>query len=171
MPSCARPWWAGAGHGCSEGSPHPGASPPAPRSRSLTLLGPSTASLFHAGSGGRESGAASPGLVGDEVTSSFSISQAGLTSLMERQSLGMEAGGDGAEPGGKPRQTQTHAHARTHAQTGMRAHTHTHAHAHTRTHTHTRVHSRFQEGTGRRQGGGRGWGGAEAPLGAALRPP
>ena len=66
--------------------------------------------------------------MGDEVTSSFSISQVGLTSLMERQSLGMEAGGDGAEPGGKPRQTQTHAHARTHAQTGMRAHTHTHTH-------------------------------------------
>lgn len=45
-------------------SPHSGASPPAPRSRSLTLLGPSTARLFPCWEWRRESGAVRPGLAG-----------------------------------------------------------------------------------------------------------
>lgn len=98
------------GMGTLRAAPPPdlGAFPPAPRSRLLTLLGPSTVHLFHGGSGGGESGAVRPGLAGGEVTSSFSISRAELTSLMERQSLGMEAGGDGGRAGRGPRQTQMH---------------------------------------------------------------
>lgn len=193
-PSCARPWWAGAGHGCSESSPHPGASPPAPRSRSLTLLGPSTARLFHAGSGGGESGAVRPGLAGGGggVTSSFSSCQAGLASLMERQSLGIEAGGAGAELGGKLRQTRTHAHTHTlththtHGHADIREHTCTHTcthvhtanpdtRAHTRTHVHAHTHTRTvafrrERGRGRWEGRGRGWGGGQGTSRAALPP-
>lgn len=66
-----------------------------------------------------------------EVTSSFSSCQAGLASLMERQSLGTEAGGAGAELGGKLRQTQTHAHVHT----LTHVHTRTHRHVHTCTHS------------------------------------
>ena len=137
-PSRTRPWWAEAGHGYSEGGPPPdlGAFPPAPRSRLLTLLGPSTVHLFHGGSGGGESGAVRPGLAGGEVTSSFSISRAELTSLMERQSLGMEAGGDGGRAGRGPRQTQMHTRTRMHTC----AHGHTCAHILTCMHTCTCPH-------------------------------
>lgn len=147
--------------GAPRAAPTPGAFPPAPRSRLLTLLGPSTVHLFHAGSGGGESGAVRPGLVGGEVTSSFSISRAGLTSLMERQSLGMEAGGDGGRAGRGPRQTQTHTRMHTCAHAHMCAHTDIHAHVQTHIHEH-RCTQLLSGGKGEEAGGsegaGLGWG-------------
>lgn len=143
-PSCARPWWAGAGHGCSESSPHPGASPPAPRSRSLTLLGPSTARLFHAGSGGGESGAVRPGLAGggwwwgDVIFQQLSGRTGQSDGETEPRDRGRRGRGRAGREAEADTDARTHAHPDTHAHTRTRRHTGTHVHTHVHTCTHSK---------------------------------